>query len=388
MFNNDQCRIFYKKNNSTITIISLSSNKVFPFIMAILKYDNLNIKNLWHKRLKHISEKGLQTLARKRFLPELQGISLKSCDHCLVEKTHRVAFHTYPSSKRSYVIDLVHTDVYTMQTRTLGGALYFVIFIDDYSRKVWAFPLKSKDQVLNVFKEFHVSVERETSRKLKCIRSDNGGEYMGPFENYCRFHGIRLEKTVPKTPQQNNPRYDRTTSDHCVFMNKFSDDDFIILLLYVDDMLIVGYDVGKIGKLKRELSKSFGMKDLGSVKQILDMKILRDRKKRKIWLSQEAYIEKVLERFNMNKAKAVCSPLAGHFKLSSKQCPTSEKEKEEMSRVPYSSVIGSLIYAMVYNLCSWSCQPISLKSWKGTLSNSEMDIKISKRYFQVMFMFW
>ena len=60
--------------------------------------------------------------------------------------------------------------------------------------------------------------------------------------------------------------YDRTTSDHCVFMKKFSDDDFIILLLYVDDMLIVGHDVGKIEKLKRELSKSFAMKDLGSVK--------------------------------------------------------------------------------------------------------------------------
>ena len=57
--------------------------------------------------------------------------------------------------------------------------------------------------------------------------------------------------------------YDRTTSDHCVFMKKFSDDDFIILLLYVDDMLIVGHDVGKIGKLKRELSKSFAMKDFG-----------------------------------------------------------------------------------------------------------------------------
>ena len=60
--------------------------------------------------------------------------------------------------------------------------------------------------------------------------------------------------------------YDRTTSDHCVFMKKFSDDDFIILLLYVDDMLIVGHDVGKIEKLKRELSKSFAMKDLGSVR--------------------------------------------------------------------------------------------------------------------------
>jgi hypothetical protein len=54
-----------------------------------------------------------------------------------------------------------------------------------------------------VFKVFHMKVDRETERQLKCVRADNGGEYRGPFEEYCRSHGIRLEKTVPKTPQHN-----------------------------------------------------------------------------------------------------------------------------------------------------------------------------------------
>ena len=54
--------------------------------------------------------------------------------------------------------------------------------------------------MLDVFKDFHVRVERETSRKLKCVRVDNDDEYKGPFEKYCREHGIKLEKTVPKTP--------------------------------------------------------------------------------------------------------------------------------------------------------------------------------------------
>ena len=112
--------------------------------------------------------------------------------------------------------------------------------------------------------------------------------------------------------------YIRNSSDHCVFTRKFSDDDFIILLLYVDDMLIISHDSSKIDRLKRELSKSFAMKDLGSTKQILGMKISRDRKNMKLWLSQESYIEKVLERFNMSKAKVVCSPLVSHLKLSSK----------------------------------------------------------------------
>ena len=60
--------------------------------------------------------------------------------------------------------------------------------------------------------------------------------------------------------------YRKTTSDHCIFVQKFSDDDFIILLLYVDDMLIVGPNSSRIVTLKKELSRSFAMKDLGPAK--------------------------------------------------------------------------------------------------------------------------
>ena len=87
---------------------------------------------------------------------------LKTCDHCLVGKAHRVGFHTYPLSRRLNVIYLIHTDVCTMKTRTVGGALYFVTFMDDHSRKVWGFALKTKDQVLDAFKELHAKLERET----------------------------------------------------------------------------------------------------------------------------------------------------------------------------------------------------------------------------------
>ena len=77
---------------------------------------------------------------------------LKTCDHCLVGKAHGVSFHTYPPSRKPNVIDLIHTNVCTMKTRAVGGALYFVTFIDDHSRKVWGFALKTKDQVLDAFK--------------------------------------------------------------------------------------------------------------------------------------------------------------------------------------------------------------------------------------------
>ena len=77
------------------------------------------------------------------------------------------------------------------------------------------------------------------------------------------------------------------------------------------------------------------------------MKISYDRKSGKLYLSQEAYVERILERFNMIKAKYVCFPLGGYFKLSFEHCPTSEKEKQEIRKVSYASAIGSLMYAMI-----------------------------------------
>ena len=87
--------------------------------------------------------------------------------------------------------------------KPFSGALYFVTFIDDYSSKLWVYALKTKDQVLEKFKEFHVLVERQLSKKLKGIHTNNGGEYYGPFDVYCKQHGIAHEKTPPKNPPPN-----------------------------------------------------------------------------------------------------------------------------------------------------------------------------------------
>jgi ATP-binding cassette subfamily B (MDR/TAP) protein 1 len=118
-------------------------------------------------------------------------------------------------------------------------------------------------------------------------------------------------------------------------------------LLYVDDILIVGKNVSGIARLKKELSKSFAMKYLGPTKCILGMRIERDRKSNKLYLSQEKYIEKVLHKFKMDEAREVSCPLAAHFKLSKKQSPSTKKMEKEMQNVPYASAVGSLIYAMV-----------------------------------------
>ena len=100
-------------------------------------------------------------------------------------------------------LGLVHTDVCSMDTKSHAKSQYFVTFINDHSCKLWVSTLKTKDQVLSVFKELHVRVEREIGRKLKAIWVENRGEYQGQFEEYCWSKGIRLEFTVLKTPELN-----------------------------------------------------------------------------------------------------------------------------------------------------------------------------------------
>jgi len=112
-------------------------------------------------------------------------------------------------------------------------------------------------------------------------------------------------------------------------------------------MLVVGPNKAQIQELKAQLAREFDMKDLGSANKILGMQIHRDRKDRKIWLSQKNYLLKILRRFNMQDCKPSSTPLPINFKLSSSMSPSSEAERMDMSRVPYASAVGSLMYAMI-----------------------------------------
>ena len=105
-------------------------------------------------------------------------------------------------------------------------------------------------------------------------------------------------------------------------------------------MLIAARNKIHVQKRKVQLKKEFNMKDLGEAKKILGMEITRDRGSCKLYLSQENYIFKVLERFNMAEVRPITTLLADAFKLSSTQCPQLSKEEEEISRLPYVSPVG------------------------------------------------
>lgn len=153
---------------------------------------------------------------------------------------------------------------------------------------------------------------------------------------YQKFHKFMLSQG-----------YRRSEIDHCLYTKKSKDGSLLILILYVDDMLIAGRQLAEISALKSKMAKVFDMKDKGEASHMLGLRIRRDREKRLIYLSQEEYIDKVLQRFNMEKGKALLTPLPSYVKLSKQDCPESDAEKAEMDKVPYASAVGSLMYAMI-----------------------------------------
>ena len=122
---------------------------------------------------------------------------------------------------------------------------------------------------------------------------------------------------------------------------------FIYVVLYVDDMLLVGNNMEVIKEVKMHLSFKFDVKDLDAANLILGMEIKRNHADRKLWLNQRKYIETILHNFNMRECKLVEVPIPVGVRLSIEQCPKTREEEEDMSRILYASVVGSLMYAMV-----------------------------------------
>ncbi|CAI7845882.1 unnamed protein product [Closterium sp. NIES-53] len=112
------------------------------------------------------------------------------------------------------------------------------------------------------------------------------------------------------------------------------------ILVYVDDMLLAADTDAEMQEVKDELQRRLACKDLGEVRNYLGMEITRDLKAKTISLSQSFYIEKVLERFGMSKAKPIATPLAVGHQLSPPATPTDSSN-------PYAELIGARMYAMV-----------------------------------------
>ena len=122
---------------------------------------------------------------------------------------------------------------------------------------------------------------------------------------------------------------------------------FVILSLYVDNILLIGNSKEMIDIAKKWLSSNFEMKDMGEASYVLGVKIVRDRAKKLLGLSQETYIKRMLKRYHMQDSKSMDTPVDKSLSLSRDMCSKTSEEKGKMSRVPYASAVGSLMYVMM-----------------------------------------
>lgn len=158
---------------------------------------------VWHRRLAHTNFEMLRRLDHQLKMHHDGGMP-HPCEICVLGKHTRLPFGK-SSTKSTSVLELVHSDVCgPMQVSSLQASRYFVTFIDDFSKRVVVYGIETKSMVLKVFKDFRMKAENHTGKKIRTLRSDNGGEYCnGAMKDYLRSAGIVHQTTVPYNPEQN-----------------------------------------------------------------------------------------------------------------------------------------------------------------------------------------
>ena len=157
---------------------------------------------VWHSRLGHISPKNMELLVKEGFIPKIEVGKLEFCESCVLGKSHKQSFPTAKHTTKG-ILEYVHSDLWGSPSTpgSLGGCKYFISFIDDFSKKVWAYFLQTKDEAFSKFKEWKEAVESHTEKRIKCLHTDIGLKYCNnQFDEVCRF---KRHRTCTYTPQQN-----------------------------------------------------------------------------------------------------------------------------------------------------------------------------------------
>ena len=160
---------------------------------------------LWHSRHGHMGLNNMKVLAGKGLVSKEEIRELDFCENCVMGKAKKVSFNVGKHNSE-YVLSYVHADLWgsTNVTPSLSGNKYFLSIIDDKTRKVWLYFLRSKDETFDRFCEWKELVENQQNKKVKCLRIDNGLEFCNlKFNAYCKDHGIERHMTCTYTPQQN-----------------------------------------------------------------------------------------------------------------------------------------------------------------------------------------
>lgn len=173
-----------------------------------------------------------------------------------------------------------------------------------------------------------------------------------------------------------------TPQDPCLYSGKINGEDFY-LGLYVDDLILCCKDNTVIQHIKNCLNNMFTITDIGPLKYCLGYEIERDRQSKSLKMHQAAYIRRILDRGNMSDCKPSSAPMDSSLKLSKGMCPKTHDELEQMKKIPYRQIVGSLLYLSsgtrpdisfaVGHVCRFLQNP-GLKHWEA--------VKTILRYLQ------
>jgi transposase InsO family protein len=180
-----------------------TSSKNAPVFSAFLGIKASTL--MWHSRLGHPSFSTVKNVIKAHSLPLLNNDINKEhfCDFCQLGKSKQLPFTTSTRST-TFVLDLIHTDLWTSPVPSISGCKYYIIFVDDFTRYTWLYPLHFKSDAYHCFVKFKMLVENQFSCKIKQLQSDGGGEYTSNlFLSFLSNNGIQHRKSCPHTSQQN-----------------------------------------------------------------------------------------------------------------------------------------------------------------------------------------
>lgn len=201
------CRAVLARNSIYKLPFSYSGNKLEKFIeprAPAFKTTCSHTIQLWHRRLGHLNPAYLKQLKNKAATGiDFDENQLTQCEICALGKQVKKPFHLN-SQRASKPLELVHSDVCQATEPSIGNSKYFLTFLDDFSRKIFVYFLRTKDEVPAVVDNFIRMVENQTNHKVKTLRTDNGREYLNAtLKSILDKAGIRHETTIAYNPQQN-----------------------------------------------------------------------------------------------------------------------------------------------------------------------------------------
>ena len=184
--------------------------------------------SLWHYRLGHQGASILDSLRRNKLIEWTKTRASSFCHSCPLVKHVNLSFVDSHNSTH-LPFDILHSDLWTSPILSSLGHKYYVLFLDDYSKFFWTFPISKKSQVYSTSLKLRAYIKIQFEREIKNIQCDNGREYdNGPFRSHCEANGIFFCFSCPHTSSQNGKAERKIRSiNNIIPLNFFSSESRI-----------------------------------------------------------------------------------------------------------------------------------------------------------------